>query len=168
MFARTRRFFKRRATRTVEGAGKVFNVKEVRQNWGFIRQMAAQLTRKPETIREETFRHAYKRLNLSEAQLAQTHKYYLTRFYIFSTFASLALGAFIFSLLRLNWYSLGPSLGALMLMVAYSFQASFRLYQIERREMVDVGSWFEARSSWIPAPFQAQADRSSDQRPRRS
>lgn len=157
MFARTRQFFKRRKDRLANRAGKVFNTEEIRDNWSLIQRLQHQVFRRPTVAREETFRHAYRRLQLTETDLAASHQYHLVRFYIFATFASLALGSTVYSLVSAHWFGLGPSLGALILMGALAFQASFRLFQIERRELVPVSEWFSHPGSWVPAPFQSQS-----------
>lgn len=167
MFARTRRFLNRRKNRVADTAGKVFNTKEVRQNWSLIKELRMQVFQRSSSNREETFRSAYKRMALTEDKLAGAHRYYMTRFYIFAVFASLSLGGFVYSLCALNWFSLGPSLGAMVLMGALAFQASFRLFQIERRELVDVGEWLAAPGSWVPAPFQVQTTEGSRRPSRR-
>lgn len=159
MFNRTRQFLKRRKDRLSSKAQKVFNAEEVRENWSLIRRWQQQAFRRPESGREETFRHAYRRLQLTETDLALAHQYHLVRFYIFAVFASLALGSTIYSLVAARWFSLFPSLGALILMGALAFQASFRLFQIERRELLGVNEWLRHPGSWVPAPFQSQSSR---------
>jgi hypothetical protein len=161
MFARTRRFIQRRIVGTKATFRNTLNIEESKRHASEIQDMARRLGQKAKVVNEETFRHAYQRLKLDEHQLGLNHRYHLVRFYIFATGCSLAFGILIFSLLRGEFWTMGPSLGALILLGALAFQASFRLFQIERRELVDVQEWLRSPGSWIPAPFQPQATASS-------
>lgn len=156
MFKRTRTFFGNRVQGVKRRTKQVFNWDEARNNASEVRDAVKQVTRIPQG-REETFANAYRRLKLDEAQLAQSHRYHSMRFYIFSVFFTVALGVFLFSLLRAEWFSVLPSLGAMLMLGALAFQASFQLFKIERRAFMPVREWVHTPSSWIPAPFQPQA-----------
>lgn len=127
-------------------------------------------TRPPKSQRQESFQNAYVRLGLTEERLAVTHKHYLFRFWLFSVAGAVGLGMLLYSVLTSDalsirtWGdagallgSLGPIVGFMAICSAFAFDASFRLYQIERRELVNGLAWWRARESWIPAPFQPQA-----------
>jgi hypothetical protein len=159
MFQRTRAFFRRRGSNLKDRTKTVVNWGEISEQGQRIQQTFETLTR-PKVGREETFSNAYRRLGLDESKLAQSHRYHSFRFYVFSLFFTLALGVFLFSLVRGEWFTLAPSLGALILMGALAFQASFVLYQIERRSLVDVREWARHPGSWIPAPFQPRSSQS--------
>jgi hypothetical protein len=160
MFKRTRSFFNKRAVKTKTRVRQVLNIDEMVENKNTIQRTFQQLTQ-PRVGREETFSNAYRRLNLDEAKLAQSHRYHSIRFYIFSIFGTIALGTFLFALIRGSWFSLAPSFGAMALLSALVFQASFVLYQIERRSLVSTKEWLHHPRSWIPAPFQPVALSSS-------
>lgn len=166
MFKRTRKFFRTRYDRGHRKVRTLLNLDEARENMNNIQGMFEQVTR-PKKGREETFANAYQRLNLDEAQLAQTHRYHSFRFYLFSVFFTVATGVFLFSLVRGDWFTLAPSLGAMALLGALAFQASFTLFKIERRAFMPVSEWLHTPSSWIPAPFQPQARPSSSSSLRR-
>lgn len=159
MFKRTRLFFRKKATTVKDRAKKVVNWDEIAQHGQDI-QDTLQTLAKPKVGREETFSNAYRRLGLDESKLAQSHRYHSFRFYLFSTFLTISFGVFLFSLIHADWFTLAPSVGALILMGALAFQASFILYQIERRTLVDVREWLQHPGSWIPAPFQPQTSKS--------
>lgn len=156
MFDRTRRFFRRRADATVNYGGRVVGAREIKSNWSFITGMWDTLRlRKPR--REETFANAYMRLGLTEEALERTHRYYFHRFYIILVFAAVALGMTLYSMLTGSWMNVGPGIGFMAIAGALLFNASFRLYQIERRELVDISAWAHAPNSWLPAPFRARS-----------
>lgn len=160
MFKRTRTFFKNRAAGGKKQVKRILNWDEAVAHKDTIKQTFQTLTRS-KAGREETFSNAYSRLHLDEAKLAQSHRYHSVRFYIFSIFGTMAFGIFLFALIRGSWFSLAPSFGAMALLGALVFQASFVLYQIERRSLVSVSEWLHHPRSWIPAPFQPQAPSSS-------
>lgn len=166
-------FFSRRTRRLRDKAAKVVGVEGIKEGRDAIVGMGEHLAnirkgrRGGKQPRNETFGNAYQRLRLDESQLAQNHRYHMGRFYIFALFFALALGFFLFAILRGTLLSLGPSLGAVLLFGALAFQASFRLLQIERRELIPVQEWVRSPGSWIPAPFTPRVERGEKPQPGR-
>lgn len=157
MFKRTRRAAANTTRKTVNYGKKVVSYDELRSNWDMIGSLAKRL--RPGRVgqaREETFANAYQRLNMNEQDLAQSHKYYSVRFYIF-----LAIGAVDFAMLARfamdgNWIPAWLCLLFLAICLASCFQASFRAFQIEQRELFDVRYWLQHPQRWIPGTFQPQ------------
>lgn len=155
-------FFGKRWARLRNKTGKVVGAQGILEGRDAILGMGehlAELRRGGKRkAREETFGHAYRRLGLDENQLAQNHKYQIGRFYLFGLFFALSFGFLLYAIMRGTLISIGPSLGATLLFGSLAFQASFRLLQIERRELIPVNEWVRSPGSWIPGPFVPRAD----------
>ena len=137
---------------------KVVGAEQIKENAGFIADMAKSL--KPTATRYETFENAKARLGLSEKDLEETYKYYTTRFNIFVFFFGIGLVVFAYYLMSLSWSAV-PVIGFLAVCVAQLFAASFRMYQIRRRELVVPMEWFRAPHEWWVKPFNAQQETSN-------
>lgn len=150
-------------TRTKKTAGKTFryvkddllNYKEAKGYFDDFKGIAHEHLdpRTKKSSRQETFANAVERLNLSEADIAGSYKTYSTTFYILSFFAGLDL--FLMGWLTINysvWNSL-PAIGALLVLVANMFKASFRCFQIRHHELYSVGTWWAAKSEWFPGDY---------------
>ena len=146
-FQRVRRIF----SRGKDYSRDVVNADQIQDEWGNIKSMAgAVLKPKHGPVREETFDNAVSRLNLREADLAGAYKFHVVRVYIFT--ASLALGLISTLTFAFNgsWLATLACLGFCVAMGALFFQASFRSFQIFRRELVDISFWLENPGAWIP------------------
>ncbi len=153
MFRRTKSFLLRRGRGLGNEAKTVIGYEYLKSTASGIGQMVSTLFKTRQAKHEETFRNAYRRLDLNETKLADSHRYHTTRFYIFAAFAALALGVLVFGMMRGDEWTALTSVGILALMGSLAFQASFVLYQIQRREMVDVSEWLCHPAVWIPAAF---------------
>ena len=157
-FQRIRRLF----SRGKSYGRDVVNADQIENEWGNIKSMAgAVLKPKHGPVREETFDNAVSRLNLREEDLASAYKFHSVRVYIFT--ASLAIGmlACLVFLFSGSWMSALTCLGFCVAMGALFFQASFRSFQIRRRELVDVSFWLENPSEWIPGTLSLPRRKSS-------
>lgn len=157
MLSRTKGFIKRRGQGAKTMFSKTMGLDEIKENKNTIVGALRALAKPRVAEREETFRNAYKRLNLNEVELEKAHRFNMFRFYLFSLFTAGSLSLFVYSVMDLNALTAASCLGALALFSALSFQASFRLYQINRRELVGVPAFIADPKFWIPAPFQHSA-----------
>lgn len=157
-FQRIRRLF----SRGKNYGRDVVNADQIENEWDSIKSMAgAVLKPKDGPVREETFDNAVARLNLREEDLAGSYKFHAVRVYIFT--AALIVGALASVAFLFNgaWMSTLACLGFCVAMGALFFQASFRSFQIRRRELVDVSFWLENPSEWIPSSLALPRRKSS-------
>lgn len=129
---------------------KVVGTEEIKKNADFIVDMATSVSKK--TKRFETFESAYSRLGLTEDQLMQTYNYYSLRFNIFVFFSGIALVALGYAVYEFSW-GFFAILGFLSICLAQLFSASFRMYQIRRRELVPAIEWLREPKEWWIKPF---------------
>jgi hypothetical protein len=147
MFNRTKKV----AAKTVNYGRKVTNYEEIQETGHMIGDLGRRLLPKREVAgREETFANAYQRLGLDEAQLASTHRFYANRFYVFAVAGGIGVAILLHSLVFWHLWTGLMSLGFLAVCAASMFQASFRAFQIEQRELVDISYWAQHPSRWIP------------------
>lgn len=157
MFERTRRFFGRRKDNAVAGTKNLLNAKEISSHASLIKTMLRSLTHRPDQVRQESFANAYLRLGLSEDSLQQVHRQYSWRFYIFLTFGLVALSMGAYSALDRSWMDVAQAASFLVFCLSFAATASFRLLQIEKRELTDFWQWLGTPGSWIPAPFERRS-----------
>ena len=129
---------------------KVVGTEEIKKNADFIVDMASSLPSKSK--RFETFDSAYSRLGLTEEKLVETYKYYTTRFNIFFSFFGLGLVFLVYNLIQGSW-AVFATIGFLMFCLAQLFIASFRMYQIRRRELAPPIEWLRDPKEWWVKPF---------------
>lgn len=149
-------------TRLANYGKKVVGAEGIKNNADFIVDMAKGLSNKPS--RFETFQSAYERLGLTEDKLKSNYDYHIMRFNLFFAFIGLALVALVYFSVQGNYLAIVSSLAFVALCVSQLFNASFRMYQIRRRELVSVLEWFNNRDQWWIKPF--TPDRELQQRQR--
>lgn len=155
MFRSIGRFFQRRASSTKNAVLRTVNYSEWKENGQWIGRMGRAIRDSGKRKgREESFQNAYLRLGLTEAKLGQAHRYQIFRFYLFLAGTAIGSGVGVYTAVAGQWMQAAPWIGFLSVCLAMVCSASFRLYQIERRELVGVAEWARAPGSWIPAPFQ--------------
>lgn len=157
MFNRTRTFFRRRGERLKDYSKKVVNAEEIERTWSTMGDMLKDLKGQGKPQRHETFENAYLRMHMDEAKLASTHRYFYWRFFIFAIAAALSVGAILYGLTAGRPVMSIAMSGALAVTLSLAFNASFALYRIQHRQLVDAREWLRHPESWIPAPFKAQA-----------
>ena len=151
MFKRTRRFFKRRADNAKTTAQRVVGWDQIQEGGKTIRNLWGQLLpKRPTKGREETFSNAMRRLKIDEARLQDTYRFYIVRFYTFYVFLLLALGYIMYTLTQAQWFALISCTGFLAICFAMCFDASFRLLQIRRRELISPSMWLHSPMEWMP------------------
>lgn len=153
MFNRTRRAAANTTRKTINYGKKVVSYDELRNNYDFIGSLGRRLLPgRNKAVREETFANAYQRMNMSEKDLALSHKYYAIRFYIFAVMGAISIAMLLRFAMDSNWITAWLCLVFLGICLASCFQASFRAFQIEQRELFDVRYWFQHPGRWIPGP----------------
>lgn len=146
-FQRVRKIF----TRGKNYGRDVVNADQIESEWKSIKDMAgAVLKPKKGEGREETFDNAMSRLGLGEDDLKSAYKFHVVRVYIFLVGLAVGLGLSIMGVYDGSWMAAAASLGFTAAMAALSFQASFRSFQIRRRELIDISFWFDNPQEWVP------------------
>lgn len=138
---------------------KITSADELEKNGKFIVDMVKNISTVPEAERLETFQNAYIRLGLDEEKLEQNYKFFLIRFRIFLGFSILGLGLLIWNLVNFSFAFLA-CIGFLAYCLAQTFIGSFRILQINKRELVSVSYWLKNKKHWWPKPFVANEKRS--------
>lgn len=148
-------FFRRRGAGLKNRVETLVDADSIREQQKTIQDLWSTATKGARTKprREETFANAYLRLELTEERLSQVHKSFTFRFYLFLFFTIAAIAVTINNVVNGAPVALGPSMGFLAISTSLMVQASFRLYQIQRRELVDMHAWWNDKGAWIPAPF---------------
>jgi hypothetical protein len=100
-----------------------------------------------DSVRRETFANACQRLNLNEASLRQTYKFFTTRFLIFLFFGVLSFVFMLGSLFSSVWAAL-PLIGFTALCGAQMYVSSFRCAQIRHHELFPVRVWVKNPQEW--------------------
>lgn len=155
-------WFSRQSNRLKGYGGKIFGSSEIRANHDIIRQSFQRLTGwKHREIREETFANAYARFNLNEKELKTIYGNFLFRFYLFLSFLFIDVALLAYFIATGNWTGLMPAIGFFALCIVQVFIATFRAYQISRRELVGVYEWWKDPDNWWPKPFKGQKPRNS-------
>lgn len=151
MFRRSKKAAGGVAEKTARYGKRVVNYEEIQETGHWIGDMFRRLTAgRAGQGREETFANAYDRLNMDEAKLALSYKFYNVRFYVFGVFAAIGIGIALHSLIFGHVWTLAMSIGFLAICGAFLFQSSFRCFQMEQRELVPVSYWLQHPGRWIP------------------
>lgn len=146
-FKRTRGWF----SRGKDYGREVVNADQIQSEWGSIKDMAGKVLRPSKAEgREETFDNAMSRLKLTEEDIRGSYKFHVVRLYIFTVGLGVAFITSLVSVFNGSWMQAIACLGVAAAMAALSFQASFRAFQIRRRELFDVSFWLENPREWIP------------------
>lgn len=146
-FKRTKKIF----TRGKNYTEKVVNAEEIKSTWSEVTRIAKDnLLPSKGPVREETFNNAMSRLKLSESDLPKAYLYQLTRLYIFTVGLAIGLGFIVYFLITQNFMAMIACMGFSLAMAALSFQASFRSFQIQRRELVSILFWSQHPRHWLP------------------
>lgn len=145
-------FFKRRGEKFVEGGKKMVNYDQAKSTWGAIQQLAAGLN--PRSVRRgrvETFQSAYERLGLTEESLGKVYQNYFLKLYLS---AIVGAGGTLLTGIHL---AQGSSFAVVLAFFGFAavclsqmFSASFRMYQIRRRQLCDVKEWLKKSAEWFP------------------
>ena len=140
-----------RPKRLADYGKKVLGTEEIKKNADYIVDMASSLNVKSD--RHETFENAYARLGLTEDRLKETYKYYMDRFNMFIAFFGLGLvmtGYFLISGAPLSSLA---TLAFMLICLAQMFNASFRMLQIRKRELLSVMEWLKRKEEWWPKEY---------------
>lgn len=144
-------WFSRQGSNFKDYSKKVVGNQEIQNNHQIIRDALARLMgwRKRE-VREETFANAVARLKMSEADIHDARMNFVFRFYLFFALLLIDVAFMAWSIAHGSWASLMPGAGFFMMALALVFNASFRAYQVTRRELVGVGQWWQDPDAWWP------------------
>lgn len=149
-FKRTKKVF----TRGKTYAEKVVNADEIKSTWGEMGRLAKEsLLPSKGPVREETFNNAMSRLKITDQDLQQPYAFHVSRIYIFSTGLIVGLGLVLYFLIQQSWMATFACMGFSLAMAALVFQASFRSFQLQRRELVSIFFWSQHPKQWIPLSF---------------
>lgn len=145
-------FFRRRGEKFVQNSKRMINYEQASSTWDAIKQLAGGLN--PRSVRRgrvETFQSAYERLGLTEETLAKVYQNYFLKLYLSMV---VGVGGTALTALYLaqgsSWAAVLAYLGFAAVCVSQMFSASFRMYQIRRRQLCDVKEWLKRRSEWLP------------------
>jgi hypothetical protein len=145
-------WFSRQGTKMKDYSAKVVGAEEIRNNHQIMRDSISRLLSwRRREVREETFANAVARLKMDEATIRETQQQFVYRFYLFLGLMLVNVLFMAWSIAEGSWASLMPGLGFFALCLSQLFIASFRAYQISRRELVGVGQWWKDPDAWWPA-----------------
>lgn len=136
---------RRQPKRAKEVAKNIVAADQIKKGSDFIVEINDSL--RPKTIRQESFRNAAQRLNVSEEQIPETYKFFSFRFFLFSGFFVLSLIMTIVFLSFGKFAAIG-GFGFMAICAAQCFNASFRMMQIRYRELLSVSFWLANPKEW--------------------
>jgi len=134
---------------------KLLNVQEIRENAESTRGIAKEFwASRKGTGRRETFASAVTRRGLTQADLAALYRQHSLIAYVTLVLSLSAIGMAVMNVSGSDAASLGGFLagfGAFMALAGFFFRASFRAFQIHRRELCSVSVWCRNPWQWLPA-----------------
>ena len=99
--------------------------------------------------RNETFENAYYRLGLDEETLEKVYYNHCLRFYLSALVGFVAIFLTGKYMIDGDYWTVLPAIACVSISIAQCINASFRCYQINRRELVSFSEWVESKK-FIP------------------
>jgi hypothetical protein len=146
-------FFKKAGDSAAKTVKSTVNWKGITGGWRMLGRAAKQID--PRELRNrparvETFQSAYKRLNLTEKDLAANYQGLFLRFWIAAIFAMGGVALLALYCLNGRFGALLPGLGFLAICAGQMFVASFRSFQIRHRALTPPTLWAKHPEQWAP------------------
>lgn len=147
MFGFIKKWGSSKINKTKEGAKKITNLKEINKNKDSIMEMIDDNLNpyNQKVARNETFENAYKRLDLDEDTLEKVYYSHCLRFYLALIIGCVTVILAIKYVIGGDYWALLPTIACLSLVFAQCVNASFRSYQIIKRELMSFNSWVESK-----------------------
>jgi len=147
-------WLKKKSKKIVNDSGDLIGVKSIINNSAEIKDMAKNVFSPKEQIkdaREETFKEAKERLQVTDSDLVLVYKNYVKILYI-----SLALSVFLFFFVLYSLFvkhNIISGLSGLVFIafcLANAFKFSFRSFQIKHQKLCSVKEWYDRPNEWLP------------------
>lgn len=140
-------------TKLSNKAKLVTNYKEINSSFTYIKDMIntmslGHLAKKG--IRVETFEQAVARLELSEADIIKAHNYQFYQWLLYGVGAFLAISALIIYAVQGYTWGACAALGYSSVLSAMMVINSFRMYQIQQRNLCSFSEWVLTKGSFFP------------------
>lgn len=137
---------------TKEKAKKITNFDEINKNKEDIVELIHENLNpyNKKVARNETFENAYYRLGLDEDTLEKVYYSHCLRFYLAAIVGLIAIVLTGKYIIGGDYWTVLPAIACVSITVAQCINASFRCYQINKRELMSFGEWVESKN-FIPS-----------------
>jgi hypothetical protein len=155
MFNWLKKGIKNTSEKIVDNGKKLFGSETIVETSIEIKNMAKKTLSPKEAIKnakKETFIEAIKRQKITDLELLQIYKNYVTIFYI-----SIGFAIFLFIFLIYKLFIKNEILDSISVLVFFifclvnAFKYSFRSFQIKHQKLCAVKEWWDRPNEWFPS-----------------